>query len=125
MAWPDTPVVDASPVVGSSAESEPAMRAVPGKGPSNAFAQGHARLETDLGARARDVERAALREEVHATAEDGRLDPQRDADGLAGGAGDPDRPDRQVTRGCRYACPFRHQPYERVERGHLPARQDV
>src|SRR5437867_1778595 len=61
-------------VVGSSRRSEPAMFTVPVDRTSNPFAQTDLRGVPDFGARAGDVEGAALREEVDAPAVQRRLD---------------------------------------------------
>ena len=79
----------------------------------------------DLRARARDVERAALREEVDAAAVERRLDAERHADRFADRAGHPDRPDRQVQPRRGHAGAFRHQRDELVQRRHFPAGEDV
>ena len=62
------------------------------------------RREAELGARARDVERAALREEVDAPAIERRLDAERRADRFAQRSGDPERPHRQVQPRRRHAA---------------------
>src|SRR5580765_5089232 len=125
MAAPDTFVVDAPPVVGSSWESDPAMRPVPIKRSTDPVPEPDTWREPDIGPRARDVERAALGEEIDAAAKDWRLDPQWHAQGLAQCAGHPERPDRQVTRRHRDSCSFRNQPDQRIQRGDFPARQDI
>src|SRR6266545_763842 len=102
----DTLVVDAWPVVGSSVESDPAMRPVPVKCSADAFTESDAWREPDLGPRTRDVERAALGEEVNAAPENRRLDPQRHAHRLADCAGNPERPHRQMARWRRDPCSF-------------------
>src|ERR1700730_10151968 len=52
--------------LGGAVSSEPAMVAVPVQRAPDAFAQADARGETDFRPRARDVERAALREKIDA-----------------------------------------------------------
>ena len=66
----------AAPIGGS----EPAMFAVPAQGPRDAFPQANRRRVADFSSRPRDVERAALREEIHPPPVDRRLDPKRRAD---------------------------------------------
>src|SRR3954463_14910255 len=99
----DAPSVPAPSFDPDATLSEPAMLTVPLQRPADAFAQSDLRRVTDFRARARDVERAALREEVDAPPEDWRLEAERRARQLARRAGDPERPDRQVPRGRRHA----------------------
>src|SRR5436190_17706672 len=103
MAAPDTFVVDAPTVVGSSGESDPAMRPVPIKRSTDPVPEPDTWREPDVGPRPRDIERAALGEEIDAAAKNRRLDPQRHAQGLAQGAGYPERPDRQMARRHRHS----------------------
>src|SRR5437899_3049966 len=105
--------------------SEPAMFTVPVQRAADAFAQADARREPDFHPRARDVERAALREKIDAPTIERRLEAQRRANGLAHRAGRPERPDRQVPRRRRDAGRLGHQRHERVQRRHFPAGQDV
>src|SRR5260221_3861819 len=79
----------------------------------------------ELPAGARDVKRAALREEVHAAAIEWRLDAEGCADGLARGAGEPDRPHGQVERRGGDPGVLGDHHGELVERRHLPAGEDV
>jgi hypothetical protein len=75
--------------------------------------------------RAGDVERAALREEVHAAAVERRFDAERHADRLARRAREPEGPDRQVNRRRANAGHLGNQRHDLVERGDLAAREDV
>ena len=76
-------------------------------------------------ARPRDVERAALREEVDTPAIDRRLETKRRAHRLAGRARQPERPDRQVHASARHLRFLRDRAHQLVQRRHLPAREDV
>src|SRR5258706_291009 len=124
MAWADA-LVSAIFAVVWSVLSEPAMGAVPLQRPADALGQPDPRREPDLRPRARDVERAALREEIDAAAKNRRLDSQRRTHRLADRPGDPERPDRQMACGHGDPCAFRHQSNERVQRGDFPARQNI
>src|SRR6185369_10361701 len=75
---------------------EPVMGAIPVQRAPDAFAQPYTRRVADFGPRPRDVERAALGEEVHPPAVDWRLDAQRHAHRLDERAGNPERPYRQM-----------------------------
>src|SRR5678816_3200729 len=101
------------------------MFAVPGERPRDTLPKAHTRRVTDFGARAGYVERAALREEVHATAVERRFDPERHADGLAGRAREPEGPDRQVNRRGANAGYLGNQRHDLVERRDLAAREDI
>ena len=79
----------------------------------------------DLGARAADIECAALGEEVHASSINRRLDPKRHAHGFACRAGDPERPHGQLQRRRGDARFSRNQCHQLVEGRDLSARQDV
>src|SRR5258708_1773785 len=87
--------------------------------------QADSRVVAELAARARDVERAALRIEVHTTAIDWRLDAERDDERLAQRAGDPERPDGQVKPGRPYAGDLSDQRDQLVQRRILTARENV
>src|SRR6185369_8231560 len=82
----------------SECASNPALFAVPLQGTPDAFAQIDRRRVAELLTRARDIEGAALREEVDAAAVERRLETERGAGGFAGGAGEPERPHREVQR---------------------------
>src|SRR3990167_3155538 len=84
---------------------EPAMLAVPVQRATDALAEAHLRGVADFRFRTRDVERAALREEVDAAAVEGRLDAQRYANAFAHGSRGPERPHGQMTRRGRHAGP--------------------
>src|SRR3954453_23117373 len=100
------------------------MLTVPLERPFDALAEADARRVADFRPRARDVERAALREEVDAPPEDWRLDAERRARQLARRAGDPERPDRQVPLRRRHAADAGNQRDQRVQRRDLPAGED-
>src|SRR5207249_5835109 len=104
---------------------EPAMLAIPLERPRDAVAQADLRRVAELLARARDVERAALRIEVDAPPVNRRLDAERRAHGLAQRARDPERPDRQVQRRRWYAGHIGTQRHQLVQRRHLASGEDV
>src|SRR5512138_3430582 len=101
------------------------MFAIPRQRPPDAVPQSDARLEPELAPRARDVERAALREKIDAPAVQRRLYPERRARRLADGARDPERPRRHVQPRRRDARLLGDQTDQLVERGHLAAGEDV
>ena len=78
--------------------SQPPAFLVPRQRFPDAVAKADLRRVADLGARAADVERAALGEEVHSAPVYRRLDAERHAHGLARGAGQPERPHGQLQR---------------------------
>src|SRR4051794_18136255 len=104
---------------------DPAMLPVPIERSGNAISQADRWSVADLLACPRDVERAALGEEIDAPPEDWRLDAERQADRLARGACHPERPDRQVERRARHARDLSNRFDQLVQRSHFPARKDV
>ena len=79
-----TAVPAPSPIrCGSMVTSEPSLLPVPVEGASDALSQSDLRRVPDFPARAGDVERPALREEVDPPPVERRLDPKRRAHGLA------------------------------------------
>src|SRR5262245_60024120 len=78
-----------------SSASDPALLTVPLQRAAEAIAQSDARVEAKFPARAADVERAALAEEVYTAAIDRRRHPERREDRLARRTREPEGPHRQ------------------------------
>src|SRR6516164_9854484 len=107
-------------VATGAGRSEPAMGSVPFERPADTVTQAHLRTVADLGARPRDVEGAALREEIDPPPIERRLDPKRRTERFARRPRHPDRPHGQMHPRFRHLGSIRHQLYERVQRRHFP-----
>src|SRR5262245_61630668 len=105
--------------------SDPTLLTVPLQGTADAVAQSDDRVEPEVAARATDVKRPALGEEVYTAPIDRRRDTERRADRLAGRARHPERPDRKPKARWRHVRHLSRDLHQLVEQGHFPAGEDV
>src|SRR4051812_31266886 len=110
---------------GGIARLEPAMLVIPAQRAGDALPQCDTRSVANLGTRPGCIEGAALREEIDAPPVQGRLDAERRAQELAGGTGQPERPDWQMPRLWSHTGHIGDDGGQFIQRGDFQARENI